>query len=139
MKSQRGITPISLVIYVIGMTIMVAIVAIISSYFYTNIDKSMDVEPLTERTKFNSFFTEEVNHSNIKVLECKQNYIVFDDGVQYTFVSENKGIYKNKVKICKEVENCEFEYKIENGKNIVEVTLKIGDKEQTTTKYILQN
>lgn len=141
MKAQKGVTLISLTIYIIVMVIVVAIVSVISSYFYSNINGTSDtIDPLTEYTKFNSFFTDEVNHSNIKVLECGENgdYIVFDNGVQYTFVPENKGIYRNKVKICKEVESCNFEYKIQNGKDVVVVNLTIGTLDKNVT-YTLKS
>ena len=88
---------------------------------------------MNEYTKFNSYFTNEVNQYNIKVLEFKetdeQNYIVFDNGVQYTFVKQNKGIYQNQIKICKDVEQCTFTVGIKNGNDIVTVNMKIGDKE----------
>lgn len=139
MKSQKGITLISLTVYIIVMVIVVAIVSVISAYFYTNINSVSDIiTPMTEYTKFNSFFSDEANHTNIKVLECKENYIVFDNGVQYTFVAENKGIYRNKVKIAKEVESCTFEYKIKNGKNVVVINLKIGDTDIRSVEYTLK-
>ena len=116
MKSEKGITLISLIIYVIALTIVIGIIAVISGYFYNNIaTSSEDIEPMVEYTKFNSFFSEEVNEKEIKVLDCKTttdstgkidtSYIVFDNGVQYTYISENKGIYRNKVKIARGVEN----------------------------------
>lgn len=150
MNTQKGITLISLTIYIIVMVIVVAMVSVISSYFYSNIHGASDtIEPLTEYTKFNSFFTDEVNHSNIKVLECEtitndetqeieSSYVVFDNGVQYTFVAQNKGIYRNKVKICKAVESCTFEYKIKNGKNVVGVKLKIGTDKERNLTYTLK-
>ena len=126
MKSQKGISLLSLTIYVIALTIVVAMVSVISTYFYKNMNSSTEtINPLTEYTKFNSFFSDEVNHTNIKVLECKENYIVFDNNVQYTFIPENNAIYRNKVKICREVESCNFEYKIKNGKSVVIVTIKM--------------
>ncbi len=141
MKSQEGITLISLTIYIVVMVIVIAMISVISGYFYSNIDEVSDtIDPLTEYTKFNSFFTDEVNHSNIRVLECLQNgnYIVFDNGVQYTFIAENKGIYRNKVKICKEVESCTFDYQIQNGKNVVVVKLKIGTDKERNVTYTLK-
>ena len=57
MKSEKGITLISLIIYVIALTIVIGIVAVISGYFYNNIaTSSEDIEPMVEYTKFNSFF-----------------------------------------------------------------------------------
>lgn len=144
MKSQKGITLISLTIYVIVMAIVVGVVAIISTFFYSNMDNTtQDLDPITEYTKFNSFFSDEVNHSNIKVLDCGttengQNYIVFDNEVQYTFIPENQGIYRNQVKIAKGVNNCTFTRNIKNGKDVVEVVFQAGNRTRETT-YTLKN
>lgn len=140
MKSQKGITLISLTIYIIVMTIVIAVIAVISTYFYKNTHSLSDkIDPLTEYTKFNSFFTDEVNHNQIKILECKEDYVVFDNGVQYTYVAENQSIYRNKVKITKEVEKCKFERKIKNGKDVVTITLKIKDSPERIIDYTLKN
>ncbi len=133
MKSQRGITITSLIVYIIGMIIIVGIMSVITTNFYKNVNKmSSEINPSTEFTKFNSYFSAEINKYDIRVLECKessyQNYIVFDNGVQYTFVPDNKAIYQNKVKVCRDVEECIFSTAIENGSNVVKVKLKIGDK-----------
>lgn len=140
MKSQKGITLISLTVYIIVMVIVVAVVAVISTYFYTNSDTiSETINPMTEYTKFISYFSDEINQNNIKVLECGQDYIVFDNGVQYTFIAENRGIYRNKVKIVNDVESCTFEYKIKNEKNVVAVNLQIGTAEARNVEYTLKN
>ncbi len=139
MKSQKGITLISLTVYVIVMAVVIGVVAIISTFFYSNMsDSTQDLNPITEYTKFNSFFTDEVNHSNIKVLECGtteegQNYIVFDNGVQYTFVPENHGIYRNQVKIARGVDNCTFTKDTKNGKDVVEVLFEAGSRVREMT------
>lgn len=144
MKSDKGITLISITIYVIVMAIVVGVVAIISTFFYSNMnDTAQDLDPITEYTKFNSFFSDEANHSNIKVLECGttengQNYIVFDNGVQYTFIPENQGIYRNHVKIANGVTNCTFTRNIKNGKDVVVVLFQAGDSTRETT-YTLTN
>lgn len=144
MKSEKGITLISITIYVIVMAIVVGVVAIISTFFYSNMnDTAQDLDPITEYTKFNSFFSDEVNHSNIKILECGttengQNYIAFDNGVQYTFIPENQGIYRNQVKIANGVTNCTFTRNIKNGKDVVEVLFQAGDRTRETT-YTLTN
>ena len=144
MKSQKGITLISLTIYVLVMAIVVGVVAIISTFFYSNMNNTtQDLDPITEYTKFNSFFSDEVNHSNIKILDCGttedgQNYIAFDNGVQYTFIPENQGIYRNQVEIAKGVTNCTFTRNIKNGKDVVEVVFQAGNRTRETT-YTLKN
>ena len=132
MKSQKGITLTSLTVYIIVMTIVISVVAFISTYFYKNVDSlSNDINPLTEYTKFNSFFSDEVNHNNIKILECKENYVAFDNGVQYMFVLENKAIYRNQIKIAEDIEMCDFKYTIKNAKDVITVTMKLGNDTKT--------
>lgn len=142
MKSEKGITLISLTIYIIAMVVVVAIVSIISTFFYKNTNYiGNKLDPIKEYTKFNSFFSNEVNHQNIKILECKEDYIIFDNGVQYTFI-DKQGIYRNKVKIAKNItkkdKQAVFIEKIENGKTVIQVNFIIGDKDQSTT-YTLKN
>ena len=144
MKSQKGITLISLTIYVIVMAIVVGVIAIVSTFFYTNMnDSTQEIDPITEYTKFNSFFSDEVNHSNLKILDCGttdngQNYKAFDNGVQYTYIPENQCIYRNQVKKAKGVTNCTFTRNIKNGKDIVEVVFEAGSRKRETT-YTLKN
>ena len=139
MKSEKGITLISLTIYVIAMAIVVGVIAIISTFFYSNMEDTDNiVSPMTEYTKFNSFFSDEVNHEGIEVVSCGttdngQNYIVFSNEVQYTYISENKAIYRNKVKIAKEIDDCEFATGTNNGKRVVRVEFEAGGKTRENT------
>lgn len=142
MKSEKGITLTSLIVYVIGMVMVISIVSVLTTYFYKNIKNvEADIDPIAEYTKFNSYFTNEINKNNIKILDCangeKQNYIAFDDGVQYTFVKSNEGIYQNEAKICRGITDCTFELAMENGNEIINVKITVGEKE-FTNKYTLR-
>lgn len=155
MKSEKGITLISLTIYIIGLAIVIGLVAVMSTYFYKNTKiLNTDIDPISEFTKFNSFFTDEINHENIKVLKwglyennyqdngekktSYDSYILFDNQVQYTFVQANKAIYRNNAKIVRYVNDCTFEHFIQNGKFMVKVFLNINGRERTMT-YTLKN
>lgn len=134
MKQERGITLISLTVYVIVMTIVIAVVGVVSGAFVKSMKSTKSTtDPITEYTAFNSYFSDEINHQGIQIRECNTNYIVFSNGVQYTFVNENSGIYRNYVKIAKDVEECSFKENIKNGKTVVDVKLKVGNKVKTTT------
>ena len=150
MRSEKGVTLTSLIIYVIAMLIAITIISIMTGYFYKNIDVSTEkYSYLGEYTRFNSYFSEEVNKEGNKILEVvsfttaneqdknKQRYVAFSSKNQYTYIPENKAIYQNNVKIASGVDNCEFTEKIENGKEAIEVKLKIGDLEKKFT-YILK-
>lgn len=116
MKSNSGITLTSLIIYVIGMVIVVSIISTLTAFFYKNIDIAGIDNTTSQYTKFSSIFLDEINRENNKVVECKTfleddnkiSYIVFSSGNQYTFKSENCSVYRNRIKICENVEDCEF-------------------------------
>lgn len=149
MKSEKGITLISLTVYVIVMLITVTVVSVVTSYFYNNIQTyTAKTDSINEYTRFNSYFTEEVNTKSNKILECneiidandnvKEKYVVFSTNRQYTYIPENKSIYQNNVKIASGVEDCSFEYLIENGKDAIKVHLKFNNLEKTVT-YVIRN
>lgn len=146
MKSEKGITLISVILYVIVMLLVVTIASILTGYFYNNIDiNNTEQNANVEFTKFNSFFTEEVNIRGNTILESDtegtstgQKYIVFSTGNQYTYIKNNKSIYKNNSKIASDIE--EFNLKINNsdGKTTIEIELTSGNISKTTT-YALKN
>lgn len=140
MKSQKGITLISLTIYIIVMVIVVTVVALISNYMFKNMNSvSEAIDPLTEYIRFNSFFTDEVNTSGIKILDCQDDYILFDNNVQYTFVEANESIYLNKAKIAKNVTNCTFSVSENDGKKQINVQITLDDNETKSTTYTLKD
>lgn len=142
MRSQKGITILSLTVYIFAMTIVVAIVTRVSTFFYKNVTDIKDIEAISEYTTFNTYFTEEINTKDIKILECEENYIVFDNGVQYTFNAENSAIYRDKVKICENIEECTFLRGTNgNGKTTVTVNIKSnirGAKDREPIVYTLR-
>ena len=138
MKSEKGVTIISLIIYVIVLSIVIGMVAIISGAFMDSVDDAeMYTDPIEQYTTFNSYFSEEVNHPGLEVVQCEDDYILFSNGVQYSFISENRGIYKDKVKICRNIDNCNFSQLIENGKTVIIVEFSV-EGQTRTTKYTLK-
>ncbi len=139
MKKERGITLISVIIYVIALLVVVGLISTLTGYFYKNVNVSTENSELTTQfTKFNSYFTSEVNEKNITVLDAKTSdetpktsYIAFSNGVTYTFNEEYKAIYRNNIKICTNVDRCLFSYDFIENKYVVYVDLKIGNIERT--------
>ena len=139
MKSEKGITIISLIIYVIVLSIVIGMVAIISGAFMDSIDEAdMYTDPIEQYTTFNSYFSEEVNHPGLEVVQCQDDYVLFSNGVQYSFISENRGIYKDKVKICRNIDFCSFSRELSsNGKTVIIVEFSI-DGQTRKTNYTLK-
>ena len=136
MKNNKGITLTSLIIYVIGMTIMVGTIATLTSFFYKNINIGSINNDTTQYTKFSSIFSEEINRKDNSVVQCKKlsdgtSYIIFSSGNQYTFNENSKSIYKNNIKICEDIEECGFSYTFVDSKYKITVSFKSGSINMT--------
>lgn len=136
MKNEKGITLTSLIIYVIGMIVVLATIANLTSFFYKNINiEDANYDSTTQYTKFSSLFLEETNNKDNYIIDCKSNYIIFASGNQYTYTNENNCIYKNNIKICENVEDCNFSCTFVDSKYQIKVKFKtsIIDNETTYT------
>ena len=144
MKSNKGVTLTSLIIYVIGMTIMVSIIATLTSFFYKNIDIGDINSNTTQYTKFTSILSEEVNKKNNSVIDCQSltdrvSYIVFSSGNQYTFNQESKSVYRNNVKICDNIDICDFSYTYIDSKYKIKVSFQTANIDMTGSNSIVYN
>ena len=131
MKSQKGVTLVALVIYIIVFTIVISILSVISSFFFSNVNfvkEQANYAP--EFNKFNMFFIQDV----------KNNKIEFADGTRYDFNSDQKAIYRNGKAIAKNIQVAVFKpstVTIRNTtKNIVNVNIAIGKAGSLFTKDI---
>lgn len=145
MKSNRGVTLTMLAIYIIALVMVIGILTTISNNFYSNANYIMDNgKYLSEFNKFNMYFIEDVRN-NSSIYSISNNEIIFADGTIYTYKeSPDKAIYRNKVRICKNVESCDFTKteEIVNSVNkiIINVTMVLDAKQQleTSTNYVLR-
>lgn len=139
MKSQKGVTLVALVIYIIVFTIVISILSVISSFFFSNVNfvkEQANYAP--EFNKFNMFFIQDVkNNKNVTV---NNNTIEFADGTRYDFNSDQKAIYRNGKAIAKNIQVAVFKpstVTIRNTtKNIVNVNIAIGKVGSLFTKDI---
>lgn len=148
MKSDKGITLTSLIIYLIGMAIVIGTIATLTSFFYKNINiEDIKSDTTTQYTKFSSIFLDEINIENNYVIDCKTSieneikisYIIFSSGNQYTFNGKNNSIYKNKIKICENVDDCDFSYSFIDSKYLINVNFKTKSIDMTGDNAIVYN
>lgn len=127
MKNQKGITLTSLIIYVIGLTIIAGIVFVITNFFYQNIVKMEDAaSSAAEYSKFNVAFIKEIKKTGVEITEIAEDHVTFNSGNTYMF--KNGKIYLNKIAIANEIQKCKFESYNYEKKTIVSVDVEIGDK-----------
>ena len=145
MRSEKGITLLSLIIYIILVTIVLAMLGFMTNFFFSNtkyvVNNAKDV---AEFNKFNMYFVEDVKN-NKTIYEIKDEEITFADGTIYTYKgNKDNSIYRNKTKICTNVEYCTFSKqtkKVDNTiKQIVTVNIVIKSRGlfETTSEYVLK-
>lgn len=140
MKKENGITLVSLVIYVIVMTIVIGIMSSIITNFYNNTDTvKSNVQEIVEFNKFNNYFLKEVKTLNNKIDVVSDNYILFTTGNSFSI--SNNSIYYNNIKICENVKRMQISIG-KNGdgidKTIVNIALSFEDFNKSIS-YKIEN
>ena len=139
MKSEKGITLIMLTLYVLAATIIVGIVSIITSFFYSNTENMNDYSAaIGEYNIFNLEMLKETKQSgnNVVSISEQQDRITFKSGNTYTF--QGDGIYKNKSKLCNGVTNCKFKKTMLEEKEVVTILFEMENFAKTT-EYVIEN
>lgn len=104
MKSKRGVTLVSLIIYIMVMIIVIAIMSQIISRFYSNTQElNSDTESVLEFNKFNSYFLKEIKQRDNELDSIINNSILFTSG--NTFSKQGNHIYYNNIPICSNVKS----------------------------------
>lgn len=143
MKSEKGITLTSLVIYVIGITIIFAVVANLTIYFNKN---SRTIEYTTNNsaqiTRLNQYLINDTKKENAQIIEINENIITIQangETIKYTYDKDSKGIYRNKVKIANDVKSLEIKKEIIYEKTKLSLNITIGEQEeiQENLEYII--
>ena len=142
MKKEKGITMLSLVIYVAVMTVVVAVMGSIITNFYNNTDTIQgNVQEIVEFNKFNNYFLKEIKSNNNEVdhIASDNTYILFKSGNSFSI--SNNTIYYNKTRICNNVQSMQISLGEDgNGidKSIVNVTLNFENFNKSIT-YKVEN
>ena len=140
LKSCKGITLTSLVIYVIVLMIVIALMSGFSGYFNKNINQITIKEESNEQfTRFLAYLTKDINNENINFAKTGQEndieYIIikFEENEEHQYLYKKDSIYyineaKNKkIRICNNVNSCDFEY--DNTNKILTVNIVINNEE----------
>ncbi len=130
MKTNKGITMLSLVVYVAVFLVVIAVVANISSFFYKDIT-TMDAETTSdyEYNKLNLYLLEETKKTGNEIVSVNSDYVEFSSG--NIFKKQSNKIYfieqsnDTKMLLCDNVEELKFEKATENGKNILKMNITL--------------
>lgn len=142
MKNQKGITLISLIVYVILMTFVVAGVSAITTSFYNNVnDMDENSESAVSFAQFNMYFLNDIKAENAKIVGATNHSLELTKKAQngtttvVTYSVQAGTLYRDKVKICNNIKESKIDVNKEQG--IITIYLKINDYEKTTT-YVVE-
>ena len=140
-RNTKGITLVSLVIYVVIMLMLIAIIAV----FKNNIDKNIDsmgeyTSLVPQINKVHMYMLDEVNIKDNKVLKRNSSgsYIEFSSGNSYMF--SDGSLYKNSVEVLSDIIGGSFQVETENNNEVLYVNLSLDDKLQNKQlKYVIKH
>lgn len=146
MKSNRGITLTSLVIYVIGLVIVIVVMGNFTGFFYKNLEyTTMSQNSNEQYSRFLSYITKDANSDNlIYVQSGVQNVdcviFRFSDGTEHQYITKNEKMYyinsqsdKNeKILLCEKV-TTSSENVFNYTDKTLNINLDIGNQNFTTT------
>jgi len=134
MKNQKGITLVSLMIYVIVMIIVIGVMSQIITAFYSNTQTlNGSTESVLEFNKFNTYFLKEIKKKGNELDSIENNNILFTSG--NTFSKHEDKIYYNNIPICTKVKNF-IATADENDKTIINIQIGFEDFTKSITYKI---
>ena len=144
MKSEKGVTLASLIVYILVFSIVLGALASMSNFIYGNLGEINGGSYSSEEfNKFNVNFVKDVkNNYNANIYSNNDNIkIVFEDGVNYDYVKNEKALYRNKVKIAEKIIDFQIQNVILNNKKVLQVNISTGQNAvdfNQKMKYVLK-
>lgn len=129
MKKEKGITLVALSVYLIIVSAILAGLSNLSSHVYKNIGKLASENLSSEEfNKFNINFVKSVKENKTADITSLNNDIIikFGDGTTYNYISSEKTIYKNKIKIAKNINYFTAIEQNNNNKNVIQIEIGTG-------------
>ena len=138
LKNNKGMTVISLLIYIIVLTVVIGSMSIVMRYFYKNADDTIISNDTAEQySRFIAYITSDINSGKINNIELvsatdiKLNFsdgtvqeYQFNEGTIYYIVINSQSVEEKKIQLCKDLSNCEFIFN--NAQNKITTHITIG-------------
>lgn len=142
MKSEKGVTIISLILYVILLTFVVAGMSAITSSFYSNVHEiEGDSKGAVAFSKINMIVLNDVKAEGVElnIDETSQYKISLDIGGETVIYRvQNDALYRNDVKICDKIKSATFIGEKTEYQSKITFDLTIDNYKKRTT-YVLES
>lgn len=135
MKSQKGLTLASVVIYILAMLIILSIVALVLSFYNKNITRINDSGDLNlELSKFETKMIEETQIAGNKMVKVTEDSIKFSSGNTYIFTDER--IYQNKITVSENIKEFSAKLETDGEKQILRVYMVLRKGKEEVVKNL---
>ena len=143
MKNENGVTLISLIIYVILITLVVAGVSAITASLYGNVNMyKEDTKAEVAFEKFNMYFLNDIKKENARITEAVSNgnsVMISYNGGSTTYTFKDGAIYKDNTKICTGVKSMGFTTALKTSTTPATVTVNLDiENYKTETTYVIE-
>ena len=152
MTNDKGITMISLIIYIIVITFILSGLTAITTSFYKNVNEVDSAsESAVAFSRFNMYFLNDIKEEEAEITDVtpdgKSIAISFKRDGQTSVVTyrlSGKSIYRNNVKICNKVKDLKIDASPGKESKVITISMNISDYEKATTynvepKIIIKN
>lgn len=163
MKSQKGVTMLSLILYVASFLTVTAVVAGITTFFYNNIEiLDTKIGSNSQYNKINLYMLNECKKQGSSLYawqntsaesglptnknkltngtSATQTFITFQDADgnknSFVYVKSEKNLYYNSIKLGEDIEDFKFKIDYDTGKTVLKVFINI-DGTTFTTEYVV--
>ena len=141
MRKEKGITLISLVIYIIGLIVIMSVVGTLMSFYNNNVIKLNDTSDVNmELSKFTAKMIEETKQAGNAITEIAGTTIKFSNGNIYTY-QDNK-IYENSIVVSQHVKEFLAELETDGNKQILRIYIvleKGNSKIEKNLSYVIED
>lgn len=141
MKNEKGITIISLILYVILLTFVVAGISAITSSFYSNVSEiEGDSKGAVAFSKISMIMLNDVkaDEAKLNIDETTAYKVSLNiNGEQVIYRVQNDALYRNDVKICDKVKKASFIAEKTAYQSKITLDMTINNYSKKTT-YVLE-
>lgn len=139
MREEKGISLISLVVYIIGMIVVMAVVGTLLSFYNNNVVSMNDTADVNmELNKFIAKMIEETKEAGNQVMDISDKTVRFKSGNTYTY-GDNR-IYENTIVVSNYVKDFSVNLETDGNKQMLRVyiVLEKGNVEKIENlRYVM--
>ena len=132
-KSKKGITMMSLIIYITSFLVITGVVAGITAFFYGNSNlMTQELYSSADYNKLNLYMVKESEQKGNRVSKINSDEnitkdVTFSNGDKFTFDSVNHLLYYNSICLCEDVKEFDVKPYSDSGKEVLNVKINFSN------------